>query len=77
MNQTIARIGSIIVVITVALFAVFMPVSDFGSYVVCIFLALGYLLMIAGFFENFNPICTRNCFEKSASAHSAVGMFSE
>ena len=49
MNQTIARIGSIIVVITVALFAVFLFVSDFGSYVVCMFLALGYLLMIAGF----------------------------
>ena len=49
MNTTIAKIGSIIVVITVALFAAFMLVSDFGSYVVCIFLALGYLLMIAGF----------------------------
>ena len=49
MNKTIAWIGSIIVVITVALFAVFMFVSDFGSYVVCIFLALGYLLMIEGF----------------------------
>ncbi len=49
MNQTIARIGSILVVITVALFAVFMLVSDFASYVVCIFLALSYLLMIAGF----------------------------
>lgn len=49
MNKTIAKIGSIIVVITVALFAVFLFVSDFGSYIVCIFLALGYLLMIAGF----------------------------
>lgn len=49
MNQIIAKIGSIIVAITVALFAVFLFVSDFGSYVVCIFLALGYLLMIAGF----------------------------
>ena len=49
MIQTIARIGSIIVVITVALFAAFMLVSDFGGYIVCIFLALGYLLMIAGF----------------------------
>ena len=49
MNKTIAWIGSIVVVITVALFAVFMFVSDFGGYVVCIFLALGYLLMIAGF----------------------------
>ena len=50
MNQKIARIGSIIVVITVALFALFMLVSDFGSYIVCIFLALGY--------ENVTVCCT-------------------
>ena len=49
MNKTIAGIGSVIVVITVVLFAILMLVSDLASYVVCIFLALGYLLMIAGF----------------------------
>ena len=40
MNQTIAKIGSITFVSTVALFALFMLVSDFGSCAVCIFLAL-------------------------------------
>ncbi len=49
MNRTIARIGAGAVVITVALFAAFLFLSDFWSYVVCIFLALGYLLMTAGF----------------------------
>ncbi len=49
MNQTIAKIGAIVVVITVALFAVFLPVFPFGNYLVCMFLALGYLLMLTGF----------------------------
>ena len=49
MNRTIARIGAGIVSVTVALFAIFLFVSDFASFIVCIFLALGYLLMIAGF----------------------------
>lgn len=49
MNKRIAEIGALIVTITVALFAVFMVTSKFGSYFVCIFLALGYLLMIAGY----------------------------
>ena len=49
MNKRIAGIGALIVTITVALFAVFMVTSKFGSYFVCIFLALGYLLMIAGY----------------------------
>lgn len=49
MNRTIALAGAITVVVTVALFAVFMVVSEFCSFLVCIFLALGYLLMIAGF----------------------------
>ena len=49
MNKSIARIGAIIVIITVALFALCMVTSKFVSYFVCIFLALGYLLMIAGF----------------------------
>lgn len=49
MNQTIAKIGSIIVTVTVALFAALLPAFKFDSYFVCIFLALGYLLMLAGF----------------------------
>ena len=65
MNQKIARIGSIIVVITVALFALFMLVSDFGSYIVCIFLALGYLLMIAGF-------RSESCEERKVAANAGL-----
>ena len=34
-----------ILAVTVELFAVFMVTSKFGSYFVCIFLALGYLMM--------------------------------
>lgn len=49
MNKAIAKIVSLAVIITVALFSVFLPTSKYGSYFVCIFLALGYLLMIAGF----------------------------
>lgn len=50
MNQTIAKTGSIIVSITVALFAVCMLASfDFGSYVVCMLLPIGYIMMAAGF----------------------------
>ncbi len=49
MNKVIAKTGSIMVTITVILFAVFMFVSQFGSFLVCLFLALGYLMMIAGY----------------------------
>lgn len=49
MNHCIAKIGAFIVTAAVALFAIFLPFCDFGSYFVCIFLALGYLLMLAGF----------------------------
>lgn len=49
MNKAIAKIGSIIVSVTVFLFAVFMFISQFGSFFVCMFLALGYLMMIAGY----------------------------
>lgn len=64
MNQKIARIGSIIVVITVALFALFMLVSDFGSYIVCIFLALGY--------ENVTVCCT---IENQRNADKKLSIF--
>lgn len=49
MNKAIAKAGSIIVTLTVILFAIFMFTSEFASYLVCIFLALGYLMMIAGY----------------------------
>ena len=49
MNKRIAEMGAMIITITVALFAVLMITSKIGSYVICIFLALGYLMMIAGY----------------------------
>lgn len=50
MNQTIAKTGSIIVSVTVLLFAACMLVSfEFGSYFVCMLLPIGYIMMTAGF----------------------------
>lgn len=50
MNRIIPKIGSAIVTITVFLFAVFMLVDfNFGSYLVCMFLPIGYIMMAAGF----------------------------
>lgn len=50
MNRTIPKIGAAVVTITVFLFAVCM-IADFpfGSYLVCMFLPLGYMMMAAGF----------------------------
>ena len=50
--------GSIIVTVTVALFT-------FGSYFVCIFLALGYLLMLAGFHNE-------SCKERKVAANAGL-----
>lgn len=47
MNKTIAKIGSIIVSVTVILFAIFMFISQFGSFLVCIFLANWYIIYIS------------------------------
>ena len=50
MNNKIGKIGSIINAITVLAFAIFMLIDfSFGSYFVCIFLALSFVLMIATF----------------------------
>lgn len=50
MNQVIAKTGSVIVTITVLLFAVCMLISfNFGSYFVCMLLPIGYIMMTAGF----------------------------
>lgn len=50
MNRTIPQIGAAIVTITVFLFAVCMIFDfSFGSYFVCMFLPLGYIMMAAGF----------------------------
>lgn len=49
MNRTIARTGAVIVTISVLLFAVCMLISfDFGSYFVCMLLAIGYIMLAAG-----------------------------
>ena len=66
MNQIIAKTGSIIVTITVLLFAVCMLISfDFGCYFVCMLLPLGYIMMIAGF-------CSESAGNQKAAAY--VGM---
>ena len=50
MNSMIPRIGAAIAAIAVFLFAVCMIAGfPFGSYLVCMFLPLGYILMAAGF----------------------------
>jgi len=50
MNRTIPKIGAAIVTVTVFLFAVCMLVDfSFGSYFVCMFLPLGYIMMAVGF----------------------------
>jgi len=50
MNRQIAKIGAAIVTVTVFLFAVCM-IADFlfGSYLVCMFLPIGYIMTAAGF----------------------------
>ena len=50
MNRTIPKIGAAMVTITVFLFAVCLLVDfSFGSYFVCMFLPLGYMMMAVGF----------------------------
>ena len=51
MNRSIAKIGAAGTAVMVVLFMIFMPISKFLSYLVCIFLALGYLLMAVGFYQ--------------------------
>lgn len=50
MNRSIPRIGAAVVSIAVMMFALFLITDfSFGSYVVCMFLPIGYILMAAGF----------------------------
>lgn len=66
MNRTIPKIGAAIVTITVVLFAVSM-IADlpFVSYLVCMFLPLGYIMMAMGFqYES--------CEERKVSANVGV-----
>lgn len=49
MNRIIPRIGSMVVTVSVALFAACLIVNfPFGSYFVCMFLPIGYIMMAAG-----------------------------
>lgn len=49
MNRIIPRIGSMVVTAAVALFAACLIVNfPFGSYFVCMFLPIGYIMMAAG-----------------------------
>lgn len=50
MNSTLAKIGSLIAVVSVIVFAIFIFIGfNFGSYLVCMFLAFGFVMMISGF----------------------------
>ena len=50
MNNILPKIGSAIVTASVFLFALCLIVDyTFGSYLVCMFLPIGYIMMAAGF----------------------------
>lgn len=50
MNQRISKTGAALVTLTVFLFSIFMIVDfPFGSYLICMFLPIGYIMMAAGF----------------------------
>lgn len=50
MNRFIPKTGAAIVTVTVFLFAIFLIVNfTFGSYLVCMFLPIGYIMIAAGF----------------------------
>lgn len=51
MNQIIPKIGAGIVTVAVFLFAICLLIDfSFGSYLVCMFLPIGYIMMAAGFY---------------------------
>ena len=50
LNRTVPKIGAAVVAVTVFLFAVCLIIDfTFGSYLVCMFLPMGYIMMAAGF----------------------------
>ena len=50
LNRIVPKAGAAIVTVTVFLFAVFIIAGfNFGSYLVCMFLPIGYIMMAAGF----------------------------
>jgi hypothetical protein len=52
MNKTIATIGSLLVVLSVILFAIFMLIPfNFGCYFICMILSIGYVMMTSGYYN--------------------------
>ena len=52
LNRTVPRIGAAVVAVTVFLFALCLIIDfTFGSYLVCMFLPIGYIMMAAGFHQ--------------------------
>lgn len=52
MNKMIARVGSFIVSLTVAIFAVCMLIDfSFGSFFICMILSIGFIMMTSGFYN--------------------------
>ena len=50
LNKTVPKIGAAVVAVTVFLFAVCLIINlTFGSYLICMFLPIGYIMMAAGF----------------------------
>ena len=50
LNKLVPRIGAAVVTVTVFLFAAFLIIDfTYGSYIVCMFLPIGYIMMAAGF----------------------------
>lgn len=50
MNRLIAKIGALIVTVTVFLFALFLMIDfTYGSYTVCLILPIGYIMLTVGF----------------------------
>ena len=50
LNRTVPKIGAAVVAVSVFLFAVCLIINfTFGSYLVCMFLPIGYIMMAAGF----------------------------
>ena len=56
MNKAVSKAGAAVVTVSVALFALFLIVDFlFGSYLVCMFLPMGYIMTAAGFQQESRP----------------------
>ena len=74
LNRVIPKAGAVIVTVTVFLFALCIIFAfPFGSYLVCMFMPVGYILMTAGFYhESGEPGKTAACVGMVFSAVYAV-----